>query len=98
MLNILFYSKDLDNSLHSLIKKTKLKNRKNVIEYISKNYDYFDRRKMVFVAKAVGITDITFTETNLVFVRADIYGQHYLLTFDINDNYMFLSKKSLWIY
>jgi hypothetical protein len=96
--HIVFYDNKLNKTITEIFKATKHKDRHVLMQFLSNTFDYVDTSKMTFEAKAVQITDITFTQNDLLYMEADIYGQHYLIEFNTKDNYKFIKKRSLWIY
>lgn len=96
--NVIFYSNQLNLTADSIARKISKKQKQNLYKYLKDNFDYFDTKVKKFDTKAICITSIIFSDSNLVYMAADIYGQHFLLTFNSYDNWSFVNKKPLWIY
>lgn len=71
------------------------KNLKELYSFLGKRFLRFDSKQEQFFDEPVMITDVAFSD-KYSYVGLDLYGTHYLLEFDKNDNYRLTSKKELW--
>jgi len=95
--NIIFYTDQFNHTSDSIASKLTSEQKHFLYNYLNGNYDEFNLKMEKFVAKAISITSIIFSMNGLIYVGADIYGAHYLLTFD-SKNWKFIDSKQLWMY
>ena len=98
--NIIFYCKQLNLTIDSIGKSIKKSQRPIYYKYIADNYDYFEVNKKSIIPRPIRILTITYgaNNSNTIYAGVDIYGTHYLLTFDTYKSYMLTSVKALWTY
>jgi len=93
--NILFYTKQLEFTIHSLSKTIVPKLRPTYYEYLTANIDHYWSDKQKVESKAIRIRTITFGTNNMVYSGVDKYATHYLLAFDNNNTWHLESIRGL---
>lgn len=95
--HLIFYTSELNSLIASAAKKISKVQKKAFYNYLLQNFDHFSFKQKKVQAKAIAIKTITFSP-NITYVGIDFYGSHYLLSFDLNQDWRLVEAKELWLH
>lgn len=96
--NMLVMSKGINNCIRNVASRLHGHKKQAFYKYVAENYDYFSPEKKEIKSQSIRVRYITLTEGDLIYVGVDIYGTHFLISYNKRRNWALTEIKKLWTY